>query len=186
MSYRLVRPLLDKTKEQLLSYLKSHNHHYFVDKSNEDHKYERNRFREKYSDSLLADFSDGIRRSFDYLHKDKEQLLDGIELVFFQDELRLYQLSQPSLKAKAADLALKELGYLLSSSQRREIEQKSSVVIGGKWAVVFQKSRLYISPFVNTPMPKKFKELCRISSMPIKIRPYCYVQDIKPIEVMMR
>lgn len=182
--YRLLRPLLDKTKDQLLTYLQNNGYRYFIDESNRDHKYERNRFRQRYSDDLLMDFADGIRRSFEYLHHDKEQLLQGIKLLFAKDQLRVYELSQSSLKSKAADLALKELGYLLSSAQRREIESKDSIVIGGNWAVVFKDERLYIAPFMNIAMPKEFKELCRVSSLPIKIRSYCYNQGIKPMEVM--
>jgi len=182
--FALIRPLLDRTKEELLSYLIEHNHLYFIDESNSDYKYERNRFRAKYSEPLIQEFSAGIKRSFEYLHKDKALLLDGIELLLSHSELRVYHLKESSLKTKAADLALKELGYLLSSAQRLEIDRNDSIVIGGKWAIVYQDSRLYISPFLNTPMEKQYKDLCRISSLPIKIRAYCFSQDIKPIDIM--
>ena len=108
----------------------------------------------------------------------------GIKTIFEKDELRVLKLDDKSLKARAADQTLKKLGYLLSSEQRKEIENHDSIVIGGKWAVAYQNDRLYIAPFLNIPMPKKFKELCRVSAVPIKIRPYCYEKDIKPIEIM--
>jgi len=39
-------------------------------------KYERNLFREKFSNSLIKEcYKDGILRSFQYLQKDKETLL---------------------------------------------------------------------------------------------------------------
>jgi len=182
--YRLIRPLLDMSKDQLLQYLTDHKYPYFIDESNIDHKYERNRFRADFSDRLMSKYRDGIKRSFEYLQRDKLSLLDGIELIFSKYELRVYQLKNYHLKVKATDLALKELGYLLSSAQRREIERQNSLVIGGKWAIVYQDDKLYISPSINIVMDKSYKELCRISSLPIKVRAYCYKMDIKPIEVM--
>jgi len=182
--FTLIRPLLDRSKDELLNYLIEYNHPYFVDESNADYKYERNRFRAKYSEPLMQEFSAGIKRSFEYLHKDKAVLLDGIELIFSHKELRVYHLKNNSLKTKATDIALKELGYLLSSAQRREIDSSDSLVIGGRWAVVYQESRLYISPFINIPMEKPYKDLCRISSLPIKIRSYCFSKNIKPMDIM--
>ena len=183
-NYQLVRPLLDTSKAELLNYLQKNNYPYYVDESNSDTQYERNRFRKVFSDPLLAEYHQGIKRSFAYLHQDKEMLQSGIKALFEQDELRVYSLDNPKLRVKAADLALKELGYLLSASQRSEIQSHTSLVIGGKWAVVYQNDRLYIAPFLMTAMPKPFKELCRISNLPIKIRPYCYERGIRPAEVM--
>ena len=182
--FNLIRPLLNKSKKELLEYLAEHNYPYYIDESNSDDQYERNRFRTKYSEPLMQDFADGIKRSFTYLHKDKSLLLDGIRLLYSNEELRVYKLKNNSLKTKATDIALKELGYLLSSAQRREVEKSDSIVIGGKWAIVHQNGKLYISPFMNTPMKKQYKDLCRVSSLPIKIRAYCFHHNIKPIDVM--
>ncbi len=183
-SYTLLRPLLGYSKEELLAYLDRNNHPYFVDESNHDTRYERNRFRKSFSDPLLAAYTEGIRRSFGYLHEDRAALETGIMPLFARDSLRVLKLDDPRLRVRAADRTLKELGYLLSASQRREIESKKSIVIGGKWAVVHQDDKLYIAPFLTLSMPKRFKELCRVSSMPIKIRPYCYLKEIKPSDVM--
>ena len=185
-TYQLLRPLLDKTKEELLHYLKQHNHPYFIDKSNSDLHYERNTFRKTFSDPLIRKYANGIRKSFDYLQADKVTLQSGIKEIFSLHALRVLKLESPHLKSKAADLTLKKLGYLLSASQRKEIETHESVVIGGKWAVIYQNHRLYIAPFLTTVMPKEYKELCRVSSLPIKIRPYCYEKKIQPITIMNR
>jgi tRNA(Ile)-lysidine synthase len=182
--YTLLRPLLESTKDNLLEYLHHHNHHYFVDSSNHKEIYERNLFRARWSDPLIKNYSKGIARSFGYLREEKELLEDDIETLFSQDKLRVVKLNNPNLKARASAILLKELGYLLSAPQRAEIQKSNSVVVGGKWAIVYQDSRLYISPFLSSPMPKKFKELCRVSSMPIKIRAYCYESGIEPIRVM--
>jgi tRNA(Ile)-lysidine synthase len=178
--YTLLRPLLEQSKEELLHYLQSNNHPYFIDESNSDEKYERNRFRKEFSDPLMAKYSEGIKRSFEYLRKDKESLEKGFEVVYSKKALRVIKLHNPSAKAKAADLALKESGYLLSASQRQQIEKEESLVIGGKWAIVLQGDLLYIAPYCTVDMPKKFKEQCRILKLPSKIRAYCFKENINP------
>jgi len=177
--YTLLRPLLEYTKEELLDYLESHGYPYFVDESNTAEKYERNRFRKAYSDPLLAAYSDGIRRSFSYLREDKKKLEADYELIANIKSLRIIRLHTPQAKAKAADITLKQLGYLLSAAQREQIDKENSLVIGGKWAVVYQEGLLYISPYLTTTMPKAFKEQCRINKIPSKIRPYLFEAGIE-------
>jgi len=179
-NYTLVRPLLKYSKEELLYYLKEKKHPYFEDESNRDEKYERNLFRKKFSDPLMKNYKEGIKRSFNYLKYDKNQLEETFEPIFSQKKLRIIQLHTPSAKVKATDLTLKELGYLLSASQRQEIEKETSLVIGGIWAVELQDDILYIAPYITTDMPKKFKEVCRVNSIPNKVRPYMYQENIDP------
>ena len=176
--YVLIRPLLEHSKEELLNYLQSNDHPYFVDESNSDEKYERNKFRKQFADPLMAKYKEGIKRSFDYLRRDKESFEKDFEVVYTQKELRVIKLHALSAKVKAADLALKELGYLLSASQRQEIEKEQSLVIGGKWAVEIQNDILYIAPYSTINMPKEFKEKYRVKKIPTKIRPYIFKENI--------
>jgi tRNA(Ile)-lysidine synthase len=178
-NYTLVRPLLPYAKEELLSYLKAHDFPYFVDESNSDEKYERNRFREQFSDALICEYKEGIARSFTYLRKDKESLESGFETVYAEKSLCIVKLHTLSSKAKATDITLKKLGYLLSASQRSEIAKENSLVIGGTWAVALQDNLLYIAPYLTTEMPKVFKEQCRVAKIPSKIRPYLFKENIK-------
>lgn len=182
-THTLVRPLLDYSKEELLGYLQEHDHPYFLDESNADETYERNAFRKQFSDPLMAKYKEGIKRSFGYLAKDKERLESGFETVYSEHKLRVIKLHTLESKTKATDLALKELGYLLSASQRQEIEKESSLVIGGEWAVEIQNNLLYIAPYTTTDMPKKFKEMCRIHKIPVKIRAYIFKENISPINI---
>ena len=177
-NYTLLRPLLSYSKDELLSYLEADNLPYFIDQSNSDQKYERNRFRHNYSDALLKEHKDGIARSFDYLRKDKEILESGYTLKSSQKELRVITLHNKESKVRAVDITLKKLGYLLSASQREEIEKENSLVIGGKWAIEFQENLLYIAPFVKLSMPKNFKEKCRVAKIPSKIRGYIFKENI--------
>ena len=181
--YTLIRPLLEQSKAELLHYLQSNDHPYFIDESNSDEKYERNKFRKQFSDPLMAEYKEGIKRSFDYLRKDKESLEKEFETIYLQKELMVIKLHTPSAKVKAADLALKELGYLLSASQRQEIEKEKSLVIGGKWAVETQDDILYITPYSTADMPKAFKEKCRVLKVPSKLRAYCFEKDIQLADI---
>jgi len=72
--YTLLRPLLAHSKEELQNYLDTRHYPYFVDESNADEKYERNRFRKNFSDPLLEKYQEGIKRSFDYLKLTKKAL----------------------------------------------------------------------------------------------------------------
>jgi len=177
-NHTLVRPLLPYAKEELLSYLKAHNYPYFVDKSNSDEKYERNKFRKQFSDALISEYQEGIARSFEYLRKDKELLEGEFETVYAEKLLSITKLHTLSSKVKATDITLKKLGYLLSASQRSEIAKENSLVIGGTWAVELQDDLLYIAPYVTVEMPKKFKEKCRLAKIPTKLRAYYYQENI--------
>lgn len=178
--YTLLRPLLSYTKEELLTYLNSHKYPYFIDQSNYDDRYERNHFREQFSNALLSQYKEGIERSFEYLRKDKTLLLQQFQTIGVYHSLHVILLTQIQAKTKAVDITLKKLGYLLSAGQRQEVEKESSLVIGGKWLIELQDHTLYIAPFVNATMPKKFKEQCRHSHIPHKLRPYLYQKMIEP------
>ncbi len=176
--YMLMRPLLKYSKDELLDYLKSNSYPYFVDESNSDEKHERNYFRKQFSDPLISKYREGIGRSFEYIRSDKEKLEKDFELIFSQKELKVIKLHTLITKVKATDIALKKLGYLLSASQRQEVEREKSLVIGGEWAVVLQDNLLYIAPYYTTDMPKKFREECRVLKVPQKIRAYCFKENL--------
>ena len=181
--YTLLRPLLSYSKEELLDYLKAHNYPYFIDESNTDETYERNAFRNAFSDPLIAKYKEGIRRSFDYLRRDKATLASSYKTIVANRQLRILKLHDPSTKVRATDQTLKELGYLLSAAQRKEIEKESSMVIGGEWVVEIQDDMLYIAPYLTEEMPKRFKEACRLQRIPKKIRPYLFKEDI-PLDTL--
>ena len=177
-NYTLVRPLLSHSKDELLSFLKVNGHPYFIDESNSNEKHERNKFRKQFSDTLVAEYKEGIKRSFDYLRQDKKQLENIFETIHEEKELRIILLHTLNAKVKATDLALKELGYLLSASQRLELTKEDSLVIGGEWAIERKENLLYIAPYLTTNMPKEFKEKCRLAKVPTKIRAYYFKENI--------
>jgi len=179
-SYTIVRPLLQNSKKELLNYLHQHNYPYFIDKSNSSDKYERNRFRKNFSDKLLAEYKEGIKRSFDYLKEDKKNLFRGYEEIFHYKEMYILSYQENTLISRLVDKYLKILGYLLSGKQRKELEKESSVVFGAVWAVEIKENRIYIAPYLKIAMSKKFKEECRTVKIPSKIRAYLYKEELTP------
>lgn len=177
-NYLLVRPLLGFSKDELLDYLQHHHYPFFVDESNSDERFERNRFRKEFSDKLIFTYRDGIKRSFEYLRSDKEIIEERFETLYTHKLLYVIKIHHSQIKAKAADIILKKLGYLLSAAQRKEIEKEDSLVIGGAWAIEYDNDLLYIAPHVTLEMPKQFKEACRVKKIPKKIRPYLYQENI--------
>ncbi len=176
--YALVRPLLEHSKDALLSYLEKNSYPYFTDESNSSDAYERNRFRKAFSDPFIAQHKEGVARSFGYLHQDKAALEERFETLYTHKQLHIIRLQTPESKVKAADLKLKKLGYLLSAAQRSKIAKERSLVIGGIWAIEEQGALLFIAPYLTIDMPKAFKEQCRIAKIPTKIRPYLYMEGV--------
>ena len=179
-TYYLVRPLLNYSKEELLGYLTRNKYPYFIDESNNDRKYERNLFRSQFSDTLIAHYQEGIKRSFTYLLKDKELLEKNFETIYTYKQFSVIKLHDVNTKEKAADLTLKKLGYLLSSAQRKQIKEENTLVIGGEWAVEIENDLLYISPYDTIDVPKKFREQYRLLKIPAKVRPYIFREKIDP------
>ncbi|MCK5854548.1 MAG: tRNA lysidine(34) synthetase TilS, partial [Sulfurovaceae bacterium] len=178
--YNLVRPILQHSKAELLSYLNQNAYHYFVDHTNHEEKYERNYFRKNFSDKLIEKYKDGIQKSFEYLQEDKEILIGGYREVFHHKELYILEIDNQQVSIRIIDRYLKKLGYILSSGQRHEVKTKNSMVISGEWAIEKRESRVYISPYLKEVMPKRFKEACRISKIPSKTRGYIYSEAIEP------
>lgn len=179
-NYTIIRPLLQISKDELLDYLKENNYPYFVDESNFNSKYERNIFRKEFSNRLLSQYKEGIERSFEYLQNDKRNILDGYKELYNYKKFYIIHYSREYQKSRIVDRYLKRLGYLLSSSQREEIERNSSTVFGGLWAVEIAKEQIFIAPYIKAKMSKEFKESCRVTKIPSKIRPYLYQEEINP------
>jgi len=183
-TYQIIRPLLHQSKDELLNYLHQHKYPYFIDESNRDEKYERNRFRKDFSDKLLAEHQEGIKRSFDYLREDKKNLFAGYKEVFHYKKMYILKYQEDYLIIRLVDKYLKILGYLLSGSQRKELKKEPSIVFGGLWAVEIRENTIYIAPYLKTSMPKKFKETCRRVKVPSKIRAYLYQEELSPKELV--
>ncbi|MFY4802812.1 tRNA lysidine(34) synthetase TilS [Aliarcobacter butzleri] len=178
-NYKVYKPLLEITKEELKNFLKQENIKYFIDNSNFDEKYKRNYFRHNFSDKLLNDYSNGIKKSFKYLQDDINSLNIEITPIKAFDELEIYKnQNDNNLNIRIIDNSLKKRGFLLSSGQREEILKQKEITISHKINISIKEDLIWICPNVSSIMDKKFKETCRINKIPKNVRNYIYYKKI--------
>jgi len=179
--YLLVKPLLKTTKNELYDYLKNNGLKYFEDESNNDIKYERNHFRREFATPFLNAYKDGVRSSFDIL----EQEAALFEVSFFQRGA-LIAFCSVSYTVDISNIAsaLKKIGYLPSTAQRKEISKNYDAVIGGSFCVSKNENGvIFVSLYAKNVMEKRFKEECRAAKIPPKVRGYLSLSGIKPKEI---
>ncbi|AGR76544.1 tRNA(Ile)-lysidine synthetase [Aliarcobacter butzleri 7h1h] len=178
-NYKVYKPLLEITKEELENFLKQENIKYFIDNSNFDEKYKRNYFRHNFSDKLLCEYTNGIKKSFKYLQNDINSLNIKIKPIKVFDELEIYQNQKDNnLNIRIIDNSLKKRGFLLSSAQREEILKQKEITISHKINISIKEDFIWICPNVSSVMDKKFKEICRINKIPKNVRNYIYYKKI--------
>ena len=184
-NYKIYKPLLQITKEELQNYLKQNDLKYFIDNSNFDEKYKRNFFRHNFSDKLLEEFKEGIKKSFDYLQKDLNSLniQDRPKKKIKELEIFVNQ-KDDNLNIRTIDLSLKRRGILLTNAQRNEILKQKEITISNKINISMDENNIWITPMLNITMDKKFKELCRVNKIPKNIRAYIFSENIDLKELM--
>lgn len=89
-NYFIYRPLIIKTKEEILDYCKSNNINYAIDKSNFDDKYTRNRFR-KYILPVLKKENKNIHKNFIELNEKLEQYENYINRISNEKVKEIYK-----------------------------------------------------------------------------------------------
>lgn len=172
--YTLIRPLINISRDEILNFLNYNDIAYFIDETNIDTRYRRNYFRKNFSNTLLREYKSGILKSFQYLQTDKNQLFTMKIYKNFKELYIVEDMKNDIKNIRSIDNVLKELGYLLSKKQKDEIIEKKDVVISDRFAIVFKNGFIYISPYIQITMDKKFKEKCRVKKIPPKIRGYIY------------
>ncbi|WP_024787658.1 MULTISPECIES: tRNA lysidine(34) synthetase TilS [unclassified Lebetimonas] len=171
--YKIYRPFYNISRDEILAYLNESGVKYFYDKSNDDIKFVRNLIRHRFSNEFITQFREGVKKSFEYLEKDKKLLFD--KPVNREKDLFYFEKSNPEIDIRIADKIIKKLGVLLTSKQREEILKTNfNCVIQGKIAVDNNEKYIYISPYIKTPMPKEFKEKMRKEKIPPKVRGYVF------------
>ena len=178
-NYTLVRPLLKRSKEELLEYLHSNDISYFHDTSNDDESFLRNRFRHNFATPLLKEYKEGIRRSFEYMDEDRA-LLES-ECTFFKEGEMSCFYKPHSLRASlhCIDQELKKRGYLLSAFEKEQLKRGENAIVGRRYLVVFHSKLVCITPYSDAKptLPKSFKEECRKLAIEPKLRPYFYIDE---------
>ena len=182
--YTLVRPLLQRSKEELLEYLQNKDIRYFHDASNDDESFLRNRFRHLFAEPLLKEYADGIRRSFEYMDEDRELLEEECE-VFKEGEMScFYAPASQRAALRCIDIELKRRGYVLSASEKEELKRGENSIVGRKYLIVFHSKLVCITPYSDKKptLPKEFKEECRKLAIEPKLRPFLFTHP-KAFEV---
>lgn len=178
-NYKIYKPLLEISKDELENYLKTNNHKYFIDQSNFDEKYKRNFFRHNFSNKFLEEFSEGVKKSFEYLQNDLTSL--NIQNTPLKDikELEIFlNQKDDNLNIRTIDLSLKRRGFLLTSAQRNEILKQKEITISHKINISIQEDYIWIAPICVERMDKKFKNNCRLNKIPKNIRAYIFKNKI--------
>ncbi len=176
--YTIYRPLLNYTKDELLSYLHDNNIKYFIDESNKDIKYKRNYFRQNYTSEFLQEFKEGVKRSFQYLDKDYDELLN-IEILFHKKDFYILKKQDSDIEnIRIIDKIVKKFGIVLSQKTKEEVLKQKESVISHKIVVAIDEKYIYIAPYVKNILSKEEKELFRKHKIPSKIRFYLSMEKI--------
>ena len=174
--YTLVRPLLHLDKKELLVFLNANKIKYFEDESNLDEDIKRNSFRHNYSLPLLEKYLSGIKKSFNYIDEDIENLLPEIEIKTINDFAYFKSSNNKRADIFTIDKYLKSNFHMPTANERELLKNEKSVVIGRKFIIVQEKNFIFIMPLLKEKiqLPKEFKEECRILKIEPKIRPFLY------------
>jgi len=171
--YTLYRPLLQVDKSDLLEYLHKHNIKYFEDESNSDEKYKRNSFRKLHTTPLLAEYKEGIKRSFAYMDEDVENLIQTQEIKHCNQLAYFHTSHSKRSDIYTIDKYLKSHGHIITAAERALLKEKNTLIVGRKYVVAFYKTFVFIAPFVEAKnMEKRFKEQMRKLGVPPKLRGY--------------
>lgn len=168
----IIRPLLEHDRSQIEDYLQTYNIPHFIDESNFDERYTRNRFRHHFATPMLQEHADAIRRSFRYLEEDASHLLHDVTIQSCEG---LYYVSSPASSTerfRVVDTILKNMGYVMSSHEKERLKHEDGVIIGRKYVVWIDTEYLFITPYEETVLPKSFKEACRKMKIFPKMRGY--------------
>ncbi|MDR3177416.1 MAG: tRNA lysidine(34) synthetase TilS [Campylobacteraceae bacterium] len=176
----VARPLIWHTKDELLEFLTKNGYKYFVDESNFDEKFERNRFRKNFSEPLLREYKEGILRSFKALEEDKNRLLPRK----YRKINSLYIFERSENETRLIAKIAKFFKIVLSLKQREETEKTKECVVSGKMAVGKNDRFVFIAPYIKTTIPKEIREIYRAMKIPPHIRGYLYKENINPKEAL--
>lgn len=171
----ILRPLLQHSREEIEGYLERHNVNAFIDESNYDERYTRNRFRHRFSTPLMHEHADAIRRSFAYLEEDSDLLID--EITFEECEGFFWGKQSDTIRSTifCIDKVLKSVGLVMSSHDKESLKKEKSVIIGRKYLVNIDGEYIFISPYHrDVIMDKGFKEECRRLCIEPKLRGFLY------------
>lgn len=184
--FRIIRPLIESSREAIYAYLRRSKHRFFEDMSNADTRFVRNFFRHNVASVLMSRFAGGIARSFRILEQERRGILPHLYEILPNLFVMKYPHADELLRGcYAIDLALKELGYVMSSKQREEI-LKSGFCCHIAQCYVIDSNADFVFVAKAMPkvtIPKRYKEQYRLATIPPKIRPILFQNAIVDSEL---
>lgn len=173
--FTILRPLLEWDREEIEEYLRACHLAHFIDESNSDERYTRNRFRHRHSTPLMREYAQGLRRSFRYLEEDNESIIENVDFELCEE---LYCTKNPlSVRSLiyGIDKVFKSLGTVMSGNEKENLKKEKWCVIARKYIVWIDIDYTFISPYIpNVVMDKGFREECRKLKIESKLRGYLY------------
>ncbi|MDR0665225.1 MAG: tRNA lysidine(34) synthetase TilS [Helicobacteraceae bacterium] len=177
-AYRLVRPLLNISKDELQDYIEKLGVKFFIDSSNADRRFLRNRFRADFAAPLIDRYKEGIKRTFAALHSDRDRFQTTTSQKTTK-RLTVIDKSAPDAIFQT-DLTLKKSGVLPSKAERLKMQKEENFIASRKIAVCFDGAFIWVAPYEKATMIKEFRELCRKLKIPPHIRGYIFNARIDP------
>lgn len=189
IQFYIARPLINIRKNELLEYNKLHNIDFFYDKSNEDSKYLRNFFRINITNEISTRFYAGIKKSFEFMQKERESLYPNIIIC---KDLNLFYCKNNDIKSNLhrifiIDNLAKRLGYVMSVLQKSELDIMFSIfyksskaykecILGNRIIIAINKNFLFVAQQIkdSKAIPKDTIEIYRKEKIPPKIRKVMY------------
>ncbi|DAB30815.1 MAG TPA: tRNA lysidine(34) synthetase TilS [Sulfurimonas sp. UBA12504] len=174
--YTLVRPLLHLDKQEFFVYLDTHKRKYFLDASNQDKTIKRNYFRHNFTNPLMQEHLEGIKKSFAYLEADFDSLIKTLKIEKIGTLAYFSSCEDKRSDIYAIDKYLKTQGYMASANERSLLKKKETLVLGRKFLVSRCQKFIFITAFQCSQivLPKEFKESCRKLKIEPKLRPFLY------------
>ena len=177
-SYTLLRPLIHLEKNELLHYLNANNLHYFEDESNHNQKYKRNEFRHNYATPLLEKYLTGIKKSFEYMDKDVNLLIQEAHIERVNEFAYIKPTSNKRSDIFAIDKYIKSKEHIITAQERKILEENEVSIVGRKFVIVQKPSYIFIAPYIKSQnMDKKFKEKMRLLKVEPKLRAYFFLDS---------
>jgi tRNA(Ile)-lysidine synthase len=186
-NYTLVRPLLNYDKKVLINYLENKNIPWFEDSSNYDESYKRNYFRHNFSNKLLEHYASGVAKSFEYLERDKEELITTTNVKTIDTMSYFKRTTSRRSDIIMIDKTLKQRGYIMRSGDRENLLKNSSVEVGRVFSIMIENEWIFIIPKTKSiVMDKAFKEQCREKKIPSKLRPYLFHLEVTTLSTFLK
>lgn len=177
-NYRIIRPMSEISRNEILAFLKKQKITFFIDKSNKKQNFKRNYFRANFSNKLIKNFKSGILKSLRYLNADFLALYGKSRVLKIEHIFLIWREScENNLQILAnIDSVAKNLGYVISANQRGEIVKSGfSCLVADKIIIDSNKSTIFV---VKKDLSKAhkhakiFRDKLRLAQIPPKIRPF--------------